>query len=175
MLSLKTVPQLYQANYSTSIELQEVKVTLDRYAARQKEFGGSLVLIPDFQRGHVWTADQQSSYMEWLFRGGESGREIVFNHPNWQGTYEGDMVCVDGLQRLTAVTSFFENKVTVWGYSWSEIDQKSLSSLNCLYFKVGKMKTRSELLTWYIQMNDGGTPHSREEIQRVRNLLQESM
>ena len=29
------------------------------------------------------------------------------------------------------------------------------------------------VLQWYIELNDGGTPHSSKEIQRVKNMLNE--
>jgi len=60
-----------------------------------KELG--LEMNPDFQRGHVWTEDQQCKYIEFLLRGGKSGRDIYFNYPSWRinvkdGEYN-DFVC----------------------------------------------------------------------------------
>ena len=43
----------------------------------------NLQLNPDFQRGHVWTKDQQISFVEYYFRGGTSGRVLYFNKPSW--------------------------------------------------------------------------------------------
>ena len=40
-------------------------------------------------------------------------------------------------------------------------------------FNVNNLQTREELLTWYLEMNTGGTPHSDEEIERVKGLLAE--
>jgi len=33
------------------------------------------------------------------------------------------------------------------------------------------LKTRAEVLQWYIEFNAGGTPHTEAEINRVRELL----
>lgn len=39
---------------------------------------------------------------------------------------------------------------------------------------VNDLKTKREVLEWYVQMNAGGTPHSPEEIERVRRLMEDS-
>ena len=37
---------------------------------------------------------------------------------------------------------------------------------------INELKTRKEVLKWYIEMNEGGTPHTEEEIKRVKRLLE---
>ncbi len=41
-----------------------------------------------------------------------------------------------------------------------------------LRLNVNSLKTKREVLTWYIQMNAGGTPHSNDEIAKVQKLLE---
>ena len=41
-------------------------------------------------------------------------------------------------------------------------------------FNVNNLKTRADVLRWYLEMNTGGTPHSKEEIKRVEELYEES-
>ena len=77
------------------------------------ENGWGLILNPDFQRGHVWTEEQQVRYIEFLLRGGTTGRDFYFNCPSWHnsvkaGAYD-DFVCVDGLQRITVILRFINN------------------------------------------------------------------
>ena len=36
-----------------------------------------LQLNPEFQRGHVWTRKQQIAYVEFLLRGGRTGRDCI--------------------------------------------------------------------------------------------------
>lgn len=91
----------------------------------QKEVEKSgLILCPDFQRGHVWTEKQQEDYITFLLRGGKTGRDLYFNCPSWNhpvgiGAYN-DYVCVDGLQRLTAITRFVNNELRVFGRLYGE-------------------------------------------------------
>ena len=71
----------------------------------------NLQLNPDFQRGHVWTEEQQIAYIEYLLRGGRSGRDVYFNMPGWMVEFNGKFVCVDGLQRITACLKFMNDKL----------------------------------------------------------------
>ncbi len=36
---------------------------------------------------------------------------------------------------------------------------------------INDLQTYEEVLAWYIEMNAGGTPHKKSEIQRVQTLL----
>ena len=36
---------------------------------------------------------------------------------------------------------------------------------------INNLKSEKEVLQWYIDMNAGGTPHSSEEIDRVRKMI----
>jgi hypothetical protein len=42
---------------------------------------------------------------------------------------------------------------------------------NTLIIHVNNLKTEKEVLQWYIDMNAGGTPHTTEEIDRVKKLI----
>ena len=141
-----------------------------------------LQLNPDFQRGHVWTEKQQISYVEMLLKGGcKNSRTIYLNNPSWkkpvkEGEYN-DFVCVDGLQRVTAISNFVNNKIKVFGHYYDEYEDKVKfrRMLAGMKLNVNDLKTKAEVLEWYIQTNDGGTPHTREEIDRVKNMLKEEL
>jgi len=38
-------------------------------------------------------------------------------------------------------------------------------------FSVNRLQTRKDLLTWYLEMNEGHIAHSQEELDRVKQLL----
>lgn len=130
-----------------------------------------LILCPDFQRGIVWSESQQISYCEYVIKGGVN-LPIVFNHPGWMSSFEGEMVLVDGLQRVTSLCNLFENKLKIFGYYLSEFeDAKQVNRQLTIQFKVNNLKKKSEVLAWYLQLNSTGMPHTRSEIDRVANLL----
>lgn len=135
-----------------------------------------LQMIPDFQRGHVWTEAQQTAYMEYLFSGGQSGRDFYFNDPRWTKMKDPDsgykeFVCVDGLQRTTAIQKFLNNEIKAFGSYYGEYDRTLYSTEQTINFHVNDLKTKEDVLTWYIQMNSGGTPHTQQEIDKVKALL----
>ena len=130
-----------------------------------------VILEPDFQRGRVWTDQQQIAYIEYLLSGGMSGRDIYFNQPDtWTDTNRTPYELVDGLQRLTAIRKFMNDEIIVFGkYKASSFQYFNNVKLN---IHVNNLKTRREVLQWYLQMNSGGTPHTQAEIDRVKQLLE---
>ena len=151
----------------------------DRVEDWVKEDG--LELDPDFQRGHVWTEEQQVAWVEYFLRGGKSGRVIYLNAPWWNDfrkeRYEyKDFVLVDGLQRASAFLKFFNNELEIFGGNkFEDFEDKFImcKASDNLRVNINTLKTKKEVLTWYIQMNEGGTPHTAEEIGKVRDLLKE--
>src|SRR3546814_18586184 len=71
-------------------------------------------LDPVFQRGHVWTPQNQTSYLEHLLRGGTSRRTLIWNCPGYDQSIststdaaaQQEMVIVDGKQGHTAILGF---------------------------------------------------------------------
>ena len=130
-------------------------------------------LNPDFQRGHVWIREQQIAYVEYILQGGKSGLELYFNIPGANQDWRGDFVCVDGLQRITACLEFVNDNIPAFGYYISEYeDALRMADVN-LSININNLKTRREVLTWYLEMNTGGTIHTDTELKRVQKLLED--
>lgn len=131
-----------------------------------------LDLNPDFQRGHVWTSRQQERFVEFCLRGGSSANNIYLNCPGWQhgGGPTGELVLVDGKQRLEAVCAFLRNEVKAFGYLRREFKDK----MPFIRFRmnVNDLETRAQVLQWYLDMNDGGIAHSEKELSKVRTMLE---
>ena len=80
------------------------------------------------------------------------------------------MVCVDGLQRFTAIKRFINNEIQVYGSYYKEFEDSVRVSLN-MKININCLQTKKEVLEWYLQINEGGTPHTKSEIDKVKNLL----
>ena len=140
-----------------------------------------LNLTPAFQRGHVWSHEQQTHYIENTIRGlvSDSQRTIIFTSAEWDGKgIIGDLdrtvMCVDGLQRLTAVREFMNGEIHPFGLSLSDLTDTKYDpsrTLYSLHFQMFSFKHTRDLLQYYIGINSGGTPHTVEEIQRVKSML----
>ena len=131
-----------------------------------------LDLSPDFQRGHVWSAEQKTAYIEFVMKGGRGAGEIKFNSTTWmRGDMDQPVVIVDGLQRLSAVREFMNGEFPALGHTadqWQGINDPLRYRFTVL---INDLETRAQVLRWYLELNGAGTPHSAEELQRVERLL----
>lgn len=165
------IPQFLtnKANYRVDIGFKYFSKTIQQFVDED-----GLILNPDFQRGHVWTEEQQIKYIEYVLKGGESGREIFFNKPSWHRkakTDYGDFVCVDGLQRITAIMKFQSNELKVFGLRYNEFEGEPREITTRLTIRINDLQYEKDVLQWYVEMNEGGTPHTREEIQKVKDMI----
>ena len=141
-----------------------------------RDFGSSLTvnLDPDFQRGHVWTRDQQIAYLEHILQGGQSGREILWNCASWNKPADDDeIVLVDGKQRLTAARRFLAGEIPAFGTYFPEYTDELRSVLVRFKFYINDLPTKKDVLKWYLAHNGGGVPHSREELSRVQTMIED--
>ena len=109
-MRFRDIPQfISDGSYQVNMSWEYLIEWLDQ---RVKEEG--LQLNPDFQRGHVWTEEQQIKFLEFILQGGKTGRTLYFNDPYWHSvrpkTGYADFVCVDGLQRITAIQRFMNDE-----------------------------------------------------------------
>lgn len=170
-MKFSEIPQFLtnRANYHVDVGFKYFSKTIQDYI---DEFG--LILNPEFQRGHVWTEEQQERYIEYVLRGGTSGKEIYFNKPSWHckaKTDYDDFVCVDGLQRITAIMRFQVNEIKAFGLHYNEFEGDPREITTRLSIYINDLQYEKDVLQWYIEMNEGGTPHTKEEIQRVKDML----
>lgn len=179
MINFRQLPRLISWRGVIDIEIgfieEQLKSWKDRY-----EDGYGLDLDPDFQRGHVWSSLQKTKFIEFLIRGGKCP-PLLFNSPAYGGssTKGSDLsekiVIVDGKQRLNAIIEFLHNKVQVFnGNVLSDFeDAEYLTRQVCVTYAVNTLKTRRELLQWYLELNEGHIAHSEEELDRVRSMIKD--
>lgn len=178
-MKFANIPQYIQSGgYEVNIPLDHLERSIQCYIDED-----GLQLEPDFQRGHVWTETQRIKYVEYFLSGGVSGLIIYMNNPFWTRNGEpkpndySDMVLVDGFQRLTSLLMFLRDELPVFGghYFHDFEDRLRMCRANDnLRINVNSLKTKKEVLTWYIQMNEGHTPHSESELNRVKEMINNS-
>jgi len=172
IISLDDIPQLTPTGtYRINVSLSYLKKTIDSFVEDYQ-----LDLDPDFQRGHVWTEKQRIKFVEFMLQGG-APNPIYFNHTAWQKCSTiGEMVIVDGKQRLTSLLMFMNNEFPVFkdldpeniGFFSSQFDSLRTDSL---VFVVNNLPTRKQVLQWYLEINTGNIAHTEEELSRVEQLL----
>lgn len=168
---------LRTAKYQVDITWSRLEAFLAGWA---EDYGG-LELNPDFQRGHVWSESQQIHFLENCMRGvvASNGHLLQFNCPSFSENAKTDLPaglqCVDGLQRYTTVTRFVRGEIKAFGLTAAEFANTQFCPKKA-YMKVAvhDFTLRTDLLSHYLAINTGGTPHSAEEIARVRLLLEDA-
>lgn len=146
--------------YNVSCECRDIQDHIERYITSY-----NLDMNPSFQRGYVWIPEQKKNYIEYLLSGGISGREIYFNVPNWMSSKKrGDMVLVDGKQRLSAIIDFINGKFPIFdGVYFNDLNYRDVSNIK-LKFNVNNITDMKDVITWYISMNKGGSVHTEEDL-----------
>ena len=168
MPKFSDIPLFPRAYYETDVEWPYLETML-KFLDGEKSL---LVLDPEYQRAHVWTREQQIAYVEYCLRGGEIGRVIVWNCATWQHSLtDSPIELVDGKQRLEAVRAFLRGDIPVFGHYYSEWEGSIRGVITGFKFRICTLQTRKEVLEFYLSINAGGTPHTKEELDQVRNLL----
>lgn len=163
--SLQDIPKFPRAHWQVNVGWEYLETMIADWV---RDY--NLNLEPDFQRAHVWTEQQQRAYVEYVLRGGEVGRALTFNCPGWTTTLSvGAYEIVDGKQRLEAVRRFMRDELVVFGSRRSEFTGR-LRIFHDFEWRVCELD-RKGVLELYLNINGGGTPHTRAELDRVRALL----
>lgn len=168
-MDFNDIPQFPHSGFEVDVAHRDLLKWVDK----QVEDEG-LELHPDYQRGHVWSTEQRSRFIEYQLRGGEGGKVLSFNHPGWSGrngSEKGPYQILDGLQRLTAAMLFMRGDLKAFGRRYDEYTGP-LRYYAGFKWRIYELQTRRDVLQYYLDMNAGGTPHAEDEIARVRKLLE---
>jgi Protein of unknown function DUF262 len=166
--SFQDIPQFPRSYYKVNCGWGYAETMIQSLASN-----GKVILDPPYQRGYVWTQDQKERYVEYILRGGVSGRDIYFNCPNWDrglksaitGGWEDSLELVDGKQRLNAVSGFIKNEVLAFGRYFQDYGGKMRDVSVDIIINVGCLHTPLEVVDWYLGMNNGGTAHTQKDLQ----------
>lgn len=167
--TFRAIPQFTRSgNYQVNISWSYLEQQLESWNDRKRS---PLVLDPDFQRAHVWNEEKHIRYVEYVLRGGKASRILYFNCSSWMGNFNTPVELVDGKQRLEAARKFLRNELPVFGHLFEEYSDQ-LGFRADFVFVVNDLKTRAEVLQWYLDLNEGGVVHTSEELDKVRALLE---
>mgnify|MGYP001601054583 CR=1 FL=1 len=78
---------------------------------------------------------------------------------------------MDGKQRLEAVRKFLRDELLVFGAKRSDFTDNMRLTGPRFSIWINDLKTNKDVLAWYLEMNTGGTPHTEEELNKVKKML----
>ena len=155
----------------------DIKVEREQYSIfelKRKYDRGLIVLNPDFQRNDVWKNRQKSELVESVLMG------IPLPMFYFAENREGQLVVVDGRQRLTSFFKFMDNELTltplrilrdISGKKFSDLDTRMQASLEDfqLMLQIIKPSTPDRIkFDIFDRVNRGGTNLNNQE---MRNAL----
>lgn len=171
--SYQEIPQFPFCNWSADIDWRYLEECLDGW---KNDYG--LELSPDFQRGYVWTEKQQRDYVEYILRGGFSGKDIFWNSPEFGGEIkkkesdlDSTLLLVDGQQRIGAVLKFLRNELKAFGTYYKDYEGKLRMLCPRFKFNVNSLQYKKDVVNWYLMLNTGGTVHTEEDLQSAYKIL----
>lgn len=137
-------------------------------------------LSPDYQRGHVWTERQAVLFVGHVLEGGAVPPIFVqrydcADHAPDPEYWNLPVEVIDGQQRLRALVGWVEGDFAaeltdgrlIWYRDTNEVDRFCLPMIRITYLDI----SRADRLRFYLRLNRGGTVHTDDEINRVRDML----
>lgn len=182
-------PVKQYATQRNHVDIRHLKDWMGSFTGTPENYSYEDVLLelnPEFQRGHVWDTARQIAFVENLLRGIDINKIIRFNdltmrpHDDADEILKNKILCIDGLQRLTAIIDFVDGKFKVFNeqLSYEDIlnhpDKPSMRRIfnNALIqLEFLQITSYPELLQYYIDLNSGGVVHTQSDIQIAKDLL----
>lgn len=120
-------------------------------------------VLPDWQRGLVWSLAQKISFIESAWKGINLGT-YTYNQAELGSQY--DHLLIDGQQRMSAIEDYIKDEFPVFGERFSEIDARDerrwgMTTIFASY--VTETEDEDYLKGYYNLMNFGGVAHKETE------------
>lgn len=157
----------YDPSY-TSIDIEELPFSIFEYLRQMKK--DRIIINPEFQRNQVWKQEQKSRFIE----------SVILNFPlppiYLNQNKENKYIVIDGLQRTTALSEFFDDKFALSslealpsynGKRFSDLSEILQSKLENKKLTIFSLKPSTPLVVIYDlfkRINTGGTQLNRQEI-----------
>lgn len=140
-------------------------------------------IVPEYQRELVWTLEQKENLIKSILAGNPIG-DFLFKkdyerHPN--GRINECAVLwsvIDGQQRVNAIREFIDNKFTIDDKYFKSLKYwDARSFIEGYQIKVISIEniTLEEEINIYLQRNCGGTMHTKEELEKAKSFLDNTL
>lgn len=169
-MKFSDIQQMTRGIYSVNISWKYLRGWFD-YNNEGEWF---INLDPPYQRGYVWNMSQKISYIEYILRGGTSGRDIYWNCPGWQKVdcSNKEIQIVDGKQRIEAVFGFLDSKIRAFGYLYKDFEDQLVSACGPDFiFHVNDFQSQIDVVEWYLGMNTGGSIHTEKDLKSAYEYM----
>lgn len=146
-----------------------------------KLFKFGVDINPDYQRGNVWTQEQEEKLIDSIFNQINIGA-FIFAQKNWSKGFDvvDDMYeIVDGKQRITAILHFVQGKIKYKGLFYYEMHPFNRRFFESTQILMGELNFRNksydkkEVLENFIRLNESGSSMDKEIIEKAKRMKEE--
>jgi len=127
----------------------------------------------DYQREHVWTKQDKIELITSIFDNIDIGKFVfIQRNAKVEGKY---YEILDGKQRLTAITEFYEDRFKYKGFYFSELsfgDQHKFTD-HMISYGYLENPNKEAIFETFIKLNTCGKPMPKKHIDKVKKLLDE--
>lgn len=130
---------------------------------------------PDYQRDLVWTEEDNISLIDSIFNNIDIGKFTFIKLP-FKGRTSYSYEILDGKQRMNALLMFFEGRYKYKGKTFQELhplDQSHISNYGVLIAEISENMTNKQKYNYFLKLNTGGRPQSKEHLNYVYNLYKD--
>jgi hypothetical protein len=128
----------------------------------------------NYQREHVWSIEDKEALIDSILNKIEIGKFIFIRRPfNKTDPKAASYEVLDGKQRMTAITEFYEDRITYKGLTFSQLhwrDKIAFEQYQISYME-GENLTEKQILETFIKFNTHGKVMSKEHLKKVQEML----
>lgn len=137
-------------------------------------FTSGIDINPDYQRELVWTHSQKVALIESIYTNVEIGKFALIQRPYKEN--EKGYEILDGKQRLMALVEFYTSGFPYKGRFYNEMCSRDQDHFDNYSISIGDLEgniTERQKLLYFLKLNTGGTPVSKEHLDKIRDRLEE--
>jgi len=155
------------------IKLNYSQITISGLFTKAYSFG--INFEPEYQREFVWNLEDKVSLIDSIFNNVDIGKFtfIYYENEQWMKTGFGYEI-LDGKQRLRAILDYYEDRFAYKGKLFSELsyrDKNHFKDYGVVEAEAHNL-TREQILRYFIMLNTGGRIMAKEQIDKVRDMLE---
>lgn len=139
----------------------------------------SLFFDAPYQRGYVWSENEQQQFLSSLLKGFPVGTISLSRYPDWYERKTHWYEVVDGKQRLITLKLFLTNKIPLvlneenlfWG-QLNPVERRLFTSCRMPTIDLEKVNDLTRL-QYFANVNFSGVPQSEEHSIKIMKMIKE--
>ena len=138
-----------------------------------REYGDRFV-IPEYQRGLVWSDEQKVNLIKSIMTGVPIGTFVfarqAYDRQTLKKLPTRTYYLLDGQQRLNAIQGFIDDEFAVDGYFFKNLpylDKMTFINFHNFGSMILNEPTPEQELDFYFTLNFGGTAHAKADLEKI--------